>query len=530
MNKIKISKVFVAVALFAIILATSCKKYLNQTPPYGLNAEAVYSNPDMYIQVLAKLYAGLSLTGLQGPAGQPDLSPIGTDEGFSSYIRLLYNLQDVPTDAAVCGWGDVGMPELNRMTWSAENPFTRDMYRRIYYQITICNEFIRQSSLERLTQRGFSQADIERITRYHHEARFLRALSYFHAMDLYGNVPFVTEDDLVGAFQPERILRADLFDYVESELLDVIPRLANPNPSMYGHATNAAARALLARVYLNAEVYKGTPKYAECANVCLEIINSNAFSLQNNYKHVFMADNNMSPEIIFPIQHDAMFSQTWGGTTFLICASIFDSMVPQHYGVNSGWLGLRATPMLVDKFPDSTLDSRYLFFKTGQQKEITELGNKIHGYALPKYSNLTSSGNFSTNGGLSERVDTDFPMFRLADVYLMYAECAARGFADAGQGLTFFNRVRERAYGNSQHNLGSLTLGDIIDERARELHWECVRRTDLIRFNLFVEGDYVWSFKGNTAEGSADSPHKKLYPIPTNDLILNPNLIQNPGY
>jgi hypothetical protein len=286
----------------------------------------------------------------------------------------------------------------------------------------------------------------------------------------------------------------------------------------------------LARLYLNAEVYTGTPRYAQAASLCADVINSNAFSLQNEYKHLFWADNNLSSEIIFPVVYDGLYAQTWGGTTFLTSAALGGSMTASDYGTNGKWAGLRVTPMFVDKFPDSTLDARYQFYTTGQQKEITNLGTFTHGYALPKFTNLRSTGGAGSNGGSTPHVDTDFPMFRLADVYLMYAECAARGAADVGLGLQYLNRVRERAYGNTTYNFASLNLNDIIDERARELHWECVRRTDLIRFNLFTEGDYLWSFKGNSTEGQADAPYKKLYPLPTSDLVLNPNLIQNPGY
>lgn len=507
---------------------TSCRKYLDQTPKYGLNAEAVYSDPNNYINVLANLYSGLSMTGLEGPAGNGDIA--GIDEGFSAYIRVLYNLQVVPTDEVVCGWNDPGIPELNALQWSPETSFILGMYYRIYYQITLCNEFIRQASEEQMERREFSEADKERIRRYRQEARFLRALSYYHALDLYGNVPFTTEEDLVGAFQPERITRSELFEYIESELLDIENDLPLPSPAVYGHATQSAAKTLLARLYLNAEVYTGTPRYTECAAQCQEIINSGFYSLEPVYEDLFKADNNKSQEIIFPVVFDGLYAQTWGGTTFLVCASLGGEMVASDYGVNGMWAGLRATPMFVDKFQDSMLDNRFQFFRQGQQKEIESLTTFSHGYALPKFKNIKSTGQVGSNNANTAFVDVDFPMFRLADVYLMYAECATRGFADLGQGTTYFNMLRERAYGNSDFNIGTPTLEDILDERSRELHWECTRRTDLIRFNLFTEGDYLWSFKGGSVEGQAVSSHRNLYPLPTADLVLNPNLIQNTGY
>jgi hypothetical protein len=302
---------FLLLALGVVVLfsTNSCKKQLNKTPKYGLNSEVVYSDPDNYINVLAKLYSGLSMTGLQGPAGKGDIA--GIDEGFSAYVRVLFNLQELPTDEVVCGWNDPGIPELNKMTWSPETSFIKGMYYRIYYQITLCNEFIRESSDAKMTERGFDAGTQERIRMYRHEARFLRALSYYHAMDLFGNVPFVTEEDKVGAFQPERISRSDLFAYIETELKDIEGQLMAPGNIEYGHASSAAAKFLLAKMYLNAEVYTGTNRYADCANYCQEIINSNAFQLDDDYTDLFRADNNTSPEIIFPVVYDGLYAQTW---------------------------------------------------------------------------------------------------------------------------------------------------------------------------------------------------------------------------
>jgi hypothetical protein len=174
MKKVRISILGIGIAVMAFM--PSCSKQLNQTPKYGLNAETVYSNPDQYIHVLAKLYSGLSMTGLQGPAGAGDIA--GIDEGFSAYIRVLWNLQELPTDEAVCGWSDPGIPAANKMQWNADDGWVKGMYYRIYYQITLCNEFIWQARDSKLDERGFSDADKARIRTYREEARFLRALSY----------------------------------------------------------------------------------------------------------------------------------------------------------------------------------------------------------------------------------------------------------------------------------------------------------------------------------------------------------------
>ena len=519
-----ISSSFLVLSLFAFY---SCTKNLNQSPAYGLNSEVVYSDPNNYINVLSKLYSGLSMTGLQGPAGQADIA--GIDEGFSAYVRVLWNLQELPTDEAVCGWNDPGIPTLNKMQWNADDGWVKGMYYRIYYQITLCNEFIYQSRDERLDERGFSDTDKEMIRMYRNEARFLRSLSYFHAMDLFGNVPFVTEEDRVGAFQPERISRTDLFNYVESELIDLSNVLSAAGTVDYGRATREAAKTLLAKVYLNAEVYSGTNRYDDCRNYCEQIVNSGAFQLDMDYQHLFLADNQNSSEVIFPVVYDGLYAQTWGGTTYLVCGALGGSMNAADYGVNGKWGGLRSTSAFVNKFPDTTEDSRFLFYRDGQELEITNLGTFTQGYAYPKYKNITSIGDVGSNNGTSAHVDIDFPMFRLADVYLMLAESAYRN-GDQGTALNYINMLRERAYGNSNNNMSSISLDDILDERSRELAWEGSRRTDLIRFGKFTSGDYVWPFKGGDVSGIGTSSHLELYPIPTSDLILNPNLTQNPGY
>ena len=519
-----ISSSFLVLSLFAFY---SCTKNLNQSPAYGLNSEVVYSDPNNYINVLSKLYSGLSMTGLQGPAGQADIA--GIDEGFSAYVRVLWNLQELPTDEAVCGWNDPGIPTLNKMQWNADDGWVKGMYYRIYYQITLCNEFIYQSRDERLDERGFSDAEKEMIRMYRNEARFLRSLSYFHAMDLFGNVPFVTEEDRVGAFQPERITRTDLFNYVESELVDLSNVLSAAGTVDYGRATREAAKTLLAKVYLNAEVYAGTNRYDDCRNYCEQVINSGAFQLDMDYQHLFLADNQNSSEVIFPVVYDGLYAQTWGGTTYLVCGALGGSMNAADYGVNGKWGGLRSTSAFVNKFPDTTEDSRFLFYRDGQDLEITNLGTFTQGYAYPKYKNVTSVGDVGSNNGTSAHVDIDFPMFRLADVYLMLAESAYRN-GDQGTALNYINILRERAYGNSNNNMSSINLDDILDERSRELAWEGSRRTDLIRFGKFTSGDYVWPFKGGDVSGIGTSSHLELYPIPTSDLILNPNLTQNPGY
>jgi hypothetical protein len=170
-----------------------------------------------------------------------------------------------------------------------------------------------------------------------------------------------------------------------------------------------------------------------------------------------------------------------------------------------------------------------MFYTPGQNLQITSLSTFSNGYAFPKFKNKTKAGLNGSNNATSAHVDIDFPLFRLADVYLMLAESAFR-LNDQGTALQYMNLIRERAYGNSNFNLSSVSAQDILDERARELSWEATRRTDLVRFGQFTGGSYLWSFKGGDVMGIATDAHYDLYPIPTADKVLNPNLEQNPGY
>jgi hypothetical protein len=251
--------------------------------------------------------------------------------------------------------------------------------------------------------------------------------------------------------------------------------------------------------------------------------------METTYQHLFLADNEYSPEAIFSVTFDGTRTQTYGATTFLTHAAVGGTMVPADFGISGGWFGLRTTRPFVEHFPDSMLDGRYLFYRDGQNLDIASLGVFSDGYGLPKFKNVTSNGDPGSNasGGF---VDIDFHMFRLADAYLMYSEAAARGAADQSTGLSYLNAVRERAYGNSSYNFSSYTAEDVLQERARELYWEGTRRTDLIRYGKFTGGDYLWPFKGGVLEGASSADFLNLFPLPTSDLVLNPNLVQNPGY
>jgi hypothetical protein len=515
---------------------SACTKDLDREPFYDLNTESVYKDPANYIRVLAKCYAGFNLSG-QGTTGSPDVfAGAGKDEGETSYMRAYWSLQELPTDEAAVAWNSGPLQELNTMTWTSSNDLLNNNYTRIFYEVALCNEFIRESSDDKLGSRGIAGADAENARLYRNEARFLRALAYYHALDMYGNVPFVTEADAPSKDLPKQIKRAALFAYVESELKEIEPLLKPARQAPYGRADQGAVQALLAKLYLNAEVYTGTARYTDCLTYCTKILGE-GYKLADNYQWLFLADNNMkaASEIIFPITSDGLVSQTYGGTTYLIHAAVGGSMVGGTYGVSSGWAGNRSRKTLPLLFTSAAgKDNRAMFFQTGQNLEINDLTQFTDGYAVTKWKNVTSTG-AAGNDPQGTFVDTDFPLLRLGDVYLMYAEAVLRGGQGGTQELAlgYVNALRDRAYGNQTGRLtaADLTAPDfILKERGRELYWEGTRRTDLVRFGHFTTVSYLWPWKGGVAAGKAVSPNLNLYPIPSTDIVANPTLTQNTGY
>jgi hypothetical protein len=529
---LKTSSVLLLLGLTVIGLQ-SCLKYPNLKPTNDVTSETVYATPAGYKEVLAKVYGAFALTGNQGPAGNGDVQ--GIDEGFSDFFRLFWKAQELSTDEAVISWGDVGIQDFHNMNWSSNNPFLTGLYYRSLYQITLCNEFIRQASDANLSKRNISGSDADNIRQYSREAQFLRAFQYWVLMDLYGNPPFVTEASAIGGAPPSQATRSQIFSYIESQLKEIEPNM--PATNEYGRANKAAVWALLARLYLNAEVYTGTPRYTDAMTYAKKVIDLNTYSLLSNYRWLMLADNNVNnPEFIFTINYDGLKTQGYGGTTFLTHASVGGSMPATASGVGGGWSGIRTTKNLVNLFPDVTgsQDKRAQFYTAGQNLDIANQTDFTQGYAVTKYRNVKRDGSMGQSQDFS---DIDMPLFRLAEMYLIYAEGAVKTNTDIAGALGYINKLRGRAYANDPNSTaGNITQSQltdpnfILDERARELYWEGFRRTDLIRYNKFVESTYLWPWKGGVSGGTGVASYLKIYPIPSRDINANTNLKQNPGY
>ncbi|PRY11645.1 putative outer membrane starch-binding protein [Pontibacter ummariensis] len=516
-----------ATAIFLSCL-TACDTDLDLTPTNATTSTVVYSTPAGYKQVLAKVYGAFALTG-SGGSGSSDLA--GIDAGTSDFLRLYWNAQELTTDEAHVTWNDPGLPDFHNLSWTSSNTMLTGLYNRIFFQITLANEFIRESTDGKISERGISGVDAENIRKYRAEARFLRAYQYWVAMDLFGNPPFITENDPIGKYIPPQISRAELFDYIESELLDIESQLVAPRQNEYGRADQAAVWALLARLYLNAEVYTGEARYTDAITYASKVIESD-YTLEDNYRELFLADNHVdNTETILSINYDVVNTQNYGGTTYIINAATSAAMNPAAFGIpGGGWGGIRSTKNLPLLFPDQSgaTDERAMFY--GDKLEIDEPSAFTDGLKVTKFRNVTSTGATPAPGGTF--TSTDFPLFRLAEMYLVYAEAVLRGGAggDMSTAVSYVNTLRTRAFGDNSGNVSNISLDFVLEERGRELYWEASRRTDLIRYGKFTDASYLWPWKGGVKAGRGVSETYKLFPIPSTDIIANTNLVQNPGY
>jgi len=514
-----------AVATLLFVPATSCVSDLDKGgEPIDPNLDTpanTLTSIDSYNQILAKCYSGLAVSSPDGSSGTPDIS--GIDGGFGQYLRALYNLQELPTDEAVIGWNDQTLKDLHGLQWTSSDVFVNAAYYRINYQISMCNEVMRQ-----IDASGMSEESL--MKQYRAEARALRAFSYLHAIDMFGSVPFTDETTGVGGDNPTQITRTDLYTWLENELTELAADSNLPaSPEKY-RAGKGFVYTMLAKLYLNAKVYIGTEKYTECITACQQAM-AQGYTLEENYVKLFNADNDKrTNEIIFALPVDPTHEVSWGSTTYVICGEVSNTsadQVPADYGVTTGWGMFRCRGELPAKFTDGDADGRYKFFTTNQSQYIDDVTDQTNGYFVEKWTNLTDAGEAASNTA-SDGCATDWPMFRLADVYLMYAEAVLRGGAggDRSTALGYVNKLRERAYGGSDGDItdGQLTTSFILDERARELYWEGVRRTDLVRYDSFSTSSYLWQWKGGAKDGTSVDSKYNIYPIPTTELTANPNL------
>lgn len=520
----KLRKYIIGLSATLLLGMTSCVGDLNLKPD-DPNQKLTLDSAEEYLALLARAYAGLeSMEGL-------DLD----DGGMGVYIRQLFNQQELPTDEAFISgnWDDAGVDEMGFGIPGPNNHWCYEMYTRVYYQIALCNEFLRQ--IEKADD-FFTQ---DEITEMKAEAHVLRDLSYYHLIDIFGKGPWVDEDSPIGA-TPETYSRVDLYNKTVEDLLQWIP-LTNPATQQeYGRVSREGGLALLAKLYLNAGVYTGTPAWQECANTCQEILKTVDY-LAPTYKYLFCATNDEYVackehpvgEILWVVPQEANTMESWGGTTYLAVGAYNANYDLSIYGLASNdvaWNGPHMRPETTRNFPESATDGRYLFLEGDFDEDLEDISTWVpadaDGFMCIKWvytgrdDYYNETGKYTTTQQLCP---TDFPVFRVADIYLMLTECELNGVSC--NGLNYYNKVRQRAGISSVGSLPSKE--ELLNERNRELYWECHRRSDLIRFGKYTGSAYNWQWKGGVQQGTALPEYRKLMPIP---IQYTPTVGQNDGY
>ena len=567
-NKLIISGIFL---LGLMISFSSCTKDLNITPidPNVITSGNITNSPADVEAALAKVYASFLING----QGNSDANGTGADittdnDDFNTYQRAMWNLQELTTDEAICAWGDAGISDLNAQTWQKSNPFLTALYDRCVLSVSYANSVIN------LTKGNTAYA------KYNAEARFLRALSYSYAMDLFGNPPFITENSTIGAVYPTQIdkdvkkARPILFNYIVKELKAIAPLLGKPGFS-YPRADQACAWMLLAKLYLNEQVYTYntslTTNWDSCAMYCDSVINCGAYQLATNYRMNFGSNNGYdvpgaiasNPEMIFALANNGLYTQGSVGSTFMIqsCSNGTYINAATHLGLpgNANWGGNRGKVQFLNELVDTltTYGGNIQFGTHADSIFSANPDQRIYLHLLADYQiysptavypNGVGEYKFTNNqvnttyskGGVNDTTQapwynptyssTAYPIFRLADAYLMRAECEnnTSNIADA---VTDINFVRARAKATA---ITAAALSDplfIMYERGREFYYEGQRRTDLVRFGQFVQGNYNWAWKGNSFSGMAlGISDFNIFPLPSSELTANPNIVQNPGY
>ena len=510
-------KIILGMAAVTLLLS-SCADELDTKPKVELSLENLLErDPSAVEGILSKMYGTFALSGPTGP-GSSDIS--GPDPGETAFLRGIINLQDFTADGMKNRWGDDGLDQLTTTSnWNPNNKFFRYLYDRVYYIVPQTTNIIL----------ALNTVDVPNETQIVSELRFIRALAYYYMIDCFGKGAIINETNYGSTVPLEESTRTELFNFVEQELLAIEGDM--PATNSYGRANKAVVRMLLAKLYLNAEVYTGSARWDDALNYTNKVITEGNYTLAPNFVSNFSGDNNTSTEIIFPLIADPIVSQSYGNTTYIVNGSTStETMNINDFGNTDAWTGHRATKAwysLYGNLTTSTDDRSKLFWTTGHTYEMTDYKEWSNGYPAVKFRNTNFNGP-STSTAFS---GTDFPLFRLSDAYLMYAECVLRNAAGGSstEALDYVNKIRTRSHA-SRISEGDLTLNFILDERARELNLEGHRRTDLIRFNKFTGSTYLWPWKGNALNGTSIPDTYKLFPIPASALQANLNLTQNPGY
>jgi len=502
-------KKIISLMLLVMIISLSCTK-LEMAPLSQLTDANAYQNKN-------DLLGGLS----------------GVYSTVGCYMDGLFKVNEACTDEAIVparggDWKSIDLQSLHKHTWTVENGEINNAYNNLSSGIAQSNLFIKA-----IKSSGLTGTDVDVIEA---EARFVRAFHYFNMIDMFGNVPIIT-DVVDPSNPPKNNKRTEVFTFIETELKEISAVL--PATSATGRVNKSAANFLLAKLYLNAKVFTGTEQWGKVIEYCNLVIDGGTYSLASDYKSIFNYDNDNNTENIYAFRNSASTS-TWGAGYYIHFFTLHYNQGPQFGLTSGGWNGFSTTKSFYEKFTPT--DKRNYIFLVGQQ--FGPDGEQL--FCRDGVTPLIFTPEYTTAAGMDNAAETDgarvlkyipggagplyflnndFAIFRYADVLLMKAEAILNGATDpkGTSALDLVNTVRARAFeaGDPLRELPSVDLNILLDERGREFTWELLRRNDLIRFGKFTE---AWDMKG------VSEPFRNLFPIPSQQIGANPNLDQNQGY
>ena len=577
-----------AVAGLMLVGFTACSDELNISsvdPQSSTSADP--------IELLAKQYATLAVTGQSGPAGKGDISD---DEGESGFYRTMFNLETLCTDECIWAWqNDDDIPAITNIAWSKDSKRARWAYMRLAFDVTLFNSFLTDNA---------SRTDGE-WPHYLAEVRFLRALHFYYFLDLFHKAPFKLEYD--PSILPVEKGGKELYDWIDQELTEIEGLLAPigeyNSTANFGRADQGAAYALHARLALNAEIYTdgATKDYQKAIDYCNKVISSGKYAISTatnangytGYEQVFMGDNDVNQqamkEIIFPIRQDGKKTEEYAGSTYLVSSMRVSGM--PYSGTSNYWSCNFARQALVQKFfsdltkvPMAPKDEADKDTKVNPIEEykkangIVDDKGKVRDFQTEAeviaadealggstakiiaaagddramfyagvgggIRTLTTKQITGFLNGLSivkwqnRRSDNSTPSdasFSDTDIPLfrlaeMYLTRAEAQYRLGGNDAQAIADVNVLRNRAHATPITSLNLDMLIDEWCREFYMEGRRRTDLVRFNLFTGSKYIWDFKGGVSTGTSVDKRFNVYPIPATDISNNPNMTQNASY
>lgn len=555
-----------AALLFASAVTTGCIGDLDTVPmdPTQMTGDKTFSSPDSYAQYVSYAYGYFGLVSQTDP-GSSDIA-VG-NAGQSEFTRQYMILNELSAGSLYCCWNDDYVTGLQLGQWTTDNTAVYAVYVRGLKGITLCNQFLDSSVSgdSAVEGRGHS-AKLTQVHQFRAEMRALRSFYYLVLLDLFGNPPLTLPENIASNDYPQQLGRTGLFEWLEGELLELTQDADLPaKPVEYPRLSKGAAWAMLARLYLNAEVYTGTARWQDAKNAAEKVITEGGYELCPVYGNLFCQDNTESgavKEFIVAMMYDCNTTQSWGGTTHLISSTIdadaaADLSSKMGFSIlawNDPWNGYHlSNDFVMENFElqgvvwDDTKafgydtdasDRRAAFYNIGFDPTlVTGPGTALSirtGWTSIKWKPYTSTMVPLLANANQKVSSADFAFIRLAEMYLTYAEAEARlsggSLGNSSQGWNYLNTLYQRANGKDKSIPASVDTEWILKERTRELMWEGHRRTDLIRYGKFTGSSYTWPYKGGVANGTAIADFRKVYPIPAQEFSANPGLVQNAGY